>query len=103
MNSDLIELLQSLKKYRVRYLIVGGQAVIAYAEPRYTKDLDLWVEPTKENAKRLVKSLQAFGAPLASVAEEDFSKEGTIFIFGIEPNRVDILTKVKGAVFAERP
>ena len=83
MNSDLIELLQCLRRFKVKYLIVGGQAVIAYAEPRYTKDLDLWVEPSKENAERLVKCLREFGAPLASVSEEDFSKEGTIFIFGI--------------------
>ena len=100
MNSDLIELLSLLNEFKVKYLVIGGQAVILYSEPRYTKDLDIWVEATKTNAKKLVKVLKDFGAPSNSISEDDFSKPGTIFIFGIEPNRVDILTKVKGATFA---
>ena len=57
MNSDLIELLQYLNEFKVKYLIIGGQAVIAHAEPRYTKDLDIWVEPTEENAHKLIRCL----------------------------------------------
>jgi hypothetical protein len=101
MNSDLTELLCLLNEAKVRYLVIGGQAAIAYSEPRYTKDLDLWVEPSKLNAQKLIKSLEKFGAPTNSISTEDFEKPGTVFIFGIEPNRVDILTKVKGATFTK--
>ncbi len=100
MNSDLTELLCLLNEAKVRYLIIGGQATIAYSEPRYTKDLDIWVEPSRLNAQRLINALEKFGAPINSVTIADFEKPGTVFIFGIEPNRVDILTKVKGATFA---
>ena len=99
MNSDLIELLQLLNEYKVNYLIIGGQAVILYSEPRYTKDLDIWIEPTKANAKKVLAVLEKFGAPKRSVSVEDLSTPGTVFIFGIEPNRVDLITKVKGATF----
>lgn len=99
MNSDLIELLQLLNDRKVRYLIIGGQAVILHAEPRYTKDVDLWVEPTERNAKRLFAALQEFGAPSSSITEEDLATPGTVFIFGLEPNRIYILTRVKGASF----
>ena len=99
MNSDLIELLQLLKDHKVRYLVIGGQAVILHAEPRFTKDTDLWVDPTPKNASRLFAALQDFGAPTDSITEEDLATPGTVFIFGLPPNRVDILTRVKGAQF----
>lgn len=99
MNSDLIELLQLLNETGVKYLIIGGQAVIVYSEPRYTKDLDIWVEASKQNATKLVKALAKFGAPRDAISVEDFVKPGTMFIFGLEPNRVDILTSVKGRSF----
>lgn len=99
MNSDLIELLRLLNDRKVKYLLIGGQAVIVHSEPRYTKDVDLWVEPSVKNAKKIIAVLEEFGAPTNSVTEEDFATPGTVFIFGIEPNRVDILTRIKGAKF----
>jgi predicted nucleotidyltransferase len=99
MNSDLIELLQLLNDHKVKYLLIGGQAVIVHSEPRYTKDVDLWVAPSATNAKKILAALEEFGAPTSSVTEEDFATPGTVFIFGVEPNRVDILTRVKGAKF----
>jgi hypothetical protein len=60
MNSDLIELLQLLKDHKVRYLIIGGQAVILHSEPRFTKGTDLWVEPSPKNAARLFLALKEF-------------------------------------------
>ena len=99
MNSDLIELLQCLSEFKVRYLLIGGHAVGVHSEPRYTKDLDIWIEASKANAKRLIAALNKFGAPTNSIAERDFAKPGTLFIFGIEPNRVDVLNQIKGAQF----
>ena len=99
MNSDLIELLQCLSEFKVRYLLIGGHAVGVHSEPRYTKDLDIWVEASKLNAKKLISALTMFGAPTNSIVAADFAKPGTLFIFGIEPNRVDILNHIKGAQF----
>ena len=99
MNSDFKDLLRCLSKERVKYLIIGGYAVSYYSEPRYTKDLDIWVEPTKSNSKKVIKALTTFGAPTDNLDEADFSKRGTLFIFGLPPNRVDILTSPKGATF----
>ncbi len=99
MHQDYLELLQSLNANKVRYLVIGGYAVIRYTEPRYTKDLDLWVEASTVNAKRLMKTLRDFGAPVDNLTEEELAKPGLIYVFGIPPVRVDILNKVKGATF----
>ena len=100
MNSDLIELLHFLNACKVRYLIIGGHAVIHYSEPRYTKDLDIWIEASVLNAKRLIRCLTEFGAPVDNLSVDDFAKAGTLFVFGLPPNRVDILNQVKGGSFA---
>ena len=67
MNSDFKDLLRALNEAQARYLVVGGYAVIKHTEPRYTKDLDIWVSPDIENAKRVYSALQNFGAPLSGV------------------------------------
>ena len=73
--------------------------MIHYAEPRYTKDLDLWVEPSLQNAQRLHRCLAAFGAPIDNISVEDLATPGTLYVFGLPPNRVDILNRVLGATF----
>ena len=67
MNSDFAELLSSFNRAQVKYLIVGGHAVMLYTEPRYTKDLDVWIEATAENAAKVFRALAEFGAPLAGL------------------------------------
>jgi hypothetical protein len=66
-NSDFKDLLNLFNAYRVKYLIIGGYAVIKYTEPRYTKDLDLWIRADVKNANAVFQALKEFGAPLASV------------------------------------
>ena len=66
-NSDFVDLLSALNAAQARYLIVGAYAVAYHAEPRYTKNLDLWVEPNPENASRVLRALEAFGAPLVDL------------------------------------
>ena len=63
MNQDYEDLFRAFNEHQVKYLVVGAYAVIYYAEPRYTKDLDVWVDPTRENADRVWKALLEFGAP----------------------------------------
>ena len=94
MHSDLIELLQLLEKHKVKYLIIGGYAVGVHAEPRATKDLDIWVAATSINGTKLLNALREFGAPIDNLSIDDIKKPGLIYIFGIPPVRVDILNKV---------
>ena len=98
-NPDFRDLFAALSAQGVDFLVVGGHAVMLYTEPRYTKDLDVWVRPTGENAERVFRALADFGAPLENVNVEDFAAPGTIFQIGVAPNRVDILTSLEGIEF----
>jgi len=98
-NSDFSDLLRLFNANGVRYLVIGGYAVIQYAEPRYTKDLDLWISADKDNAVAVYKALKEFGAPLAGLAEADFAEEGYFYQMGIPPIRVDILMGIPGLEF----
>jgi hypothetical protein len=83
----------------VRYLIVGGYAVMVHTEPRYTKDLDLWIEPVEPNAQKLFRALAEFGAPTKDIRPSDFIDPDVFFQIGIEPVRIDIMTSVSGLDF----
>lgn len=100
-NRDFRDLLQCLNEAGARYLIVGAYAVIYHTEPRYTKDLDIWTEPTPENAGKVWNALVQFGAPLAALTVADLSNPDVVFQMGIEPNRIDIILDVEGLSFAE--
>src|SRR5216684_6703021 len=100
-NRDFRDLFSAFSAADVRFLVVGAHAVIFYAVPRYTKDLDLWIEPTHENAERAWRALAEFGAPWQGVSVEDLWTPGTILQIGVEPNRIDILTEVEGLSFEE--
>ena len=97
--SDYKELLSILNRHRVKYLIVGAYAVIHYTEPRYTKDLDIWVDPGKENAKKVYAALKEFGAPLKGITALDFTKKDLVYQVGVEPVRVDIIMGLPGLQF----
>ena len=99
MNSDFKDLLHCLHTARVRYLLIGGYAVMHYSEPRYTKDLDIWVEPSVRNSKALYRALEKFGAPLTNIDPTTFKEPGVLYICGLPPARFDILTRVKGVDF----
>ncbi len=98
-NSDFTDLLNVFRKFKVKYLVIGGYAFIQYAEPRYTKDLDLWISTDRENAVSVFSALKSFGAPLTDLTEADFSEEGYFYQMGMPPMRVDILMGVPGLDF----
>ena len=100
MNSDFKELPTILNDCQVEYLVVGGYAVIYYAEPRYTKAVDLWILPSAENAVRLREALMRFVGWVEGMTPEHFSTERTMFQIGLAPCRVDFLTSVPGLEFA---
>ena len=95
------ELLRKFNELQVRYLIVGAYAVMKYTEPRYTKDLDIWVDVTPDNASRVFRALADFGAPMKSVTVDDFTNPELVFQIGIEPHRIDIMMHVKGLEFSQ--
>ncbi|MBC8393747.1 MAG: hypothetical protein H8E17_14415 [Deltaproteobacteria bacterium] len=92
---DFEDMLLFLKKHRVRYLIIGGLAFIYHAKPRYTKDMDLWIDPDLENVKQANKALAEFGSPFLLTPQ----KKEEILQIGIAPDRIDLLLHVAGAKF----
>jgi hypothetical protein len=98
-SPDFRELLSLLEKYEVRYLVVGGYAVMKYTEPRFTKDLDLWISTDQENAKAVYAVLKQFGAPLNGLAPADFSQEGYFYQMGNPPFRLDVMMSIAGVAF----
>ena len=101
-NPHFRELLQILNDFEVRYLIVGGYAVMKYTEPRYTKDLDVWVENSADNALHVFGALKRFGAPLETddITPETFTRNEITYQIGVAPIRVDILTQITGVDFS---
>lgn len=100
-NSDFSDLLRLFNGNQVRYLVIGGYALIQYAEPRYTKDLDLWISADETNAEAVYRALREFGAPLTDLTAADFAQEGYFYQMGVPPVRVDVLMGIPGAVFDE--
>lgn len=99
MNSDFRDLLQILGESDVRYLVAGGYAVIHHSQPRYTKDIDIWLEPTPANARKLMHAFLIFGIPMHGVSQDDFATPGTQFSLGVAPCEIDFLTTILGLEF----
>src|SRR3954471_4823692 len=98
-SSDFKDLLRIFNAKNVKYLIVGGYAVVKYCEPRYTKDLGLWISTARDNAEPVFAALREFGAPLHDLSAEDFAAEGHFYQIGLPPLRVDVLMCVTGVAF----
>lgn len=100
-SKDFEELFASLDAHEVRFLVVGGYAFAFHAKPRYTKDLDILIEPTPENAQRLLKALADFGFGSLGLTAEDFTTPGNIIQLGHPPSRIDFLNSLKQVSFEE--
>jgi len=100
-NRDFEEMFSALSVEGVEFLVVGAHAVMVHTEPRFTKDLDIWVRPTPQNAERVLRALARFGAPIADLVRDDLTVAGTIFQIGIAPNRIDVTTGIDGVRFDE--
>jgi hypothetical protein len=98
-NRDYSDLFAAFNSVECRYLVVGAYAMVHYTEPRFTKDLDVWVDPDPGNAVRTFAALAAYGAPMEGVTAEDFADPGLVFQIGIAPNRVDVLMGLTGLEF----
>ena len=101
LSKDFQDLLELFNQHGVQYLVAGGYATSIYAEPRYTKDLDLWVEAEPGNAKRILSALREFGFGSVGLELSDFTRDDHVVQLGREPNRIDILTQLKGLEFLD--
>jgi predicted nucleotidyltransferase len=101
LNPDFKEFIALLNANDVHYLVVGGYAVALHGYPRYTKDLDIWIERSAENADRIVKALQEFGFGSLGLKADDFLVTDQIIQLGYPPRRIDLLTALPGVEFDE--
>lgn len=101
LSRDFKEFLSLLIKNNAEYLIVGGYAVGIHGYPRYTGDLDIWLNPSDENAERILASVNEFGFSSFNLTKEDFTKAGNVVQLGYPPLRIDLLTEIDGVAFNE--
>jgi hypothetical protein len=101
LSQDFKEFVELLNQYEVTYLIVGGYALGIHGYPRYTGDLDVWINPTTENAQKMLKVFDDFGFSSFGLTEADFSSTGNVIQLGYPPFRIDVLTRPDGVTFED--
>lgn len=100
-NSDFREFIELLNRNDVKYLVVDGYALAFHGYPRYTKDIDIWLWISEENANSIVKTLEQFGFSALDIKKEDFLSAGYVIQLGQPPSRIDLLTSVTGLDFEQ--
>ena len=99
-SSTFREILRSFLSEQVQFLVIGGYAVIAYGHPRMTKDLDLWVECSEENAERITEALESLGVVLPPTVQSQLHSPSQLVVLGNEPDRIDIVTGIRDFDFS---
>lgn len=100
-NDDFRDFIRELNNQQVRYILIGGYSVILHGYSRTTGDMDIWVEKTLENYRKIKRAFQMFGMPVVDMDEEMFLHHPTwdVFTFGVPPTSIDLMTNVKGMDF----
>ena len=101
LNRDFKEFIQSLNDNNVRYLVVGGYAVALHGHPRYTKDIDIWIEMSPSNAANMMRALEQFGFGSLGLKASDFLVPDQVIQLGQPPSRIDLLCTISGVDFAD--
>ena len=101
MHPDFRDLLSEFNAKGVEYLVVGAHALAAHGHVRATKDMDVWIRPSPENARRVIEALVSFGAPLHGMTTDDFVAQDFVLQIGVAPIRIDIITSITGVEFDE--
>ncbi|CAN5294622.1 nucleotidyl transferase AbiEii/AbiGii toxin family protein [soil metagenome] len=107
LNKDFLDFIELLNQHKTAYMVVGGYAVGLHGYPRYTGDLDIWIEKTEENVDRLLMVIKDFGGPLAEIDKKLLMKNATKqnpspgISFGREPIRIEVITQIDGVLFSE--
>jgi predicted nucleotidyltransferase len=102
-NDDFKEFIESLNKFEVDYILIGGYAVVLYGYSRTTGDLDIWVNPTEMNFGKLMRAFSHFGFPTEAIDRDRFlmNEDYNVFTFGRPPLAIDIVTGIQGVEFAD--
>ena len=98
-SKDFKEFAELLNKHDVEYLVVGGYAVGVHGHPRYTGDIDFWINPHKDNAVKLLAAVSEFGLTAVNVSADELIIPGKVFQLGRQPYRIDILNSIDGVEF----
>lgn len=98
---DFREFFELLNAREVRYMVVGGYAIGFHGAPRYTGDIDIWVDPTTENAGRVLAALNDFGFGSLDIKATDLTDPDRYVQLGVPPQRIDLLSSPSGVTFAE--
>ena len=101
LNPDFRAFIELLNANRVRYLVVGGYAVAHHGHPRYTKDLDIWLEVSEANAASVSKTLADFGMGQIGLGPKDFLEPDAVIQLGYPPRRIDLITSLDGVTFED--
>jgi len=101
LNRDYKDILREFSAKKVKFLLVGAYAMAAHGYPRATLDMDLWVMPSHENARAVLRALERFGAHIGELTSADLETEGNVFQIGFAPRRIDIITAASGLEFGE--
>lgn len=96
LTQDMKDFIELLEKYQVEYVVVGGFAVNHYGYIRTTQDIDMLIFPSTKNAEKMIVTLDEFGFGSAGITRDCFETAGTAVHLGVEPNRIDLLTNLKG-------
>jgi hypothetical protein len=95
------ERLRLLTAHGVEYLVVGGYALAAYGHPRYTGDIDIWLNPVEDNIEQLLRALNAFGFSSLDIQRDELLKPDTVIQLGYPPARIDLLSSIDGVTFSD--
>jgi predicted nucleotidyltransferase len=101
LDKDFKEFLALLNQQEVEYMVVGGYAVAFHGHPRYTGDIDIWINPTKSNAAKLIRVIEDFGFEVEPLKQVDFEDETIAFHLGSPPIRIDIMNRISGLRFSD--
>lgn len=100
-SRDYEELFSTLNTHKIKYLVVGAHAVVFYTQPRFTKDLDVWIPAALNDPQHVYQALKAYGAPVKELRPDDFKNPTTFLQIGVAPVRVDILVNLPGVTAKE--
>lgn len=99
-DAHFLQFLELLSKHKVHFLLVGGHAVNLHGYPRTTGDMDIWVEPSNENAQKLVASIDEYGFDASPILDMDFTQM-VVFNIGEAPAHIEIMNHISGVKFSE--
>ncbi|MFC2112674.1 nucleotidyl transferase AbiEii/AbiGii toxin family protein [Bacteroidota bacterium] len=100
-QKDFREFLALLNEHEVKFIIVGGYALAFHGAPRFTGDIDVFVKPDQENAKRILNVLAGFGFNSLDITIDDFQNRDNVIQLGLPPVRIDLITSISGVTWEE--